>query len=270
MASRLPFHQFDLGTCKAGDVWRVELSRGANVFMVDSSGFSAFKRGRDFSHYGGGGLMSRSPHDFVIPRGGHWYIVAHSWGLRDAARFSVTPITPVRAMAPARPFNVDLSTIAQDAALYSGGDESPPNAPSAKQYDVFVSHASEDKDSVVRPLATALQAHGLRVWYDEFELRIGSSLRRSIDGGLANSRFGVVVLSDSFFKKGWANYELDGLVTRELAEEGRQLILPLWHRVTKDEVVRYSPSLADKVARRTADSTIDEIAAEIASVIGAP
>lgn len=267
MANGLPYNRFDLGQCKRGDVWRVELSRAANVFMVDSSGFSAFKRGGDFTHYGGGGLITRRPHDFVVPRSGHWYIVAHTWGLRGSARISVAPMTPVRAMNPATPFNVDLASIARDAARYSGDDDAPPVAPQAKEYDVFVSHATEDKDSIVRPLAAALQAEGLIVWYDEFELRIGSSLRRSIDAGLAHSRFGVVVLSESFFKKGWANYELDGLVTREMAEGGRQLILPLWHRVTKDEVIEYSPSLADKLALRTADYTVEEIAAEIASVI---
>jgi hypothetical protein len=142
-------------------------------------------------------------------------------------------------------------------------------APGLKAYDVFVSHATEDKASVVRPLAEALRSKGVQVWYDEFELRVGSSLRRSIDAGLANSRFGVVVLSQAFFRKGWTNYELDGLVTREVAEGGRQLILPLWHRVTKSEVIRYSPSLADKVALGTADLTVEEIATEIAEVVRA-
>jgi hypothetical protein len=132
---------------------------------------------------------------------------------------------------------------------------------------VFISHASEDKDAIVRDLASALAGEGLDVWYDEFELRVGSSLRRSIDQGLANSRFGVVVLSNAFFKRGWPNYELDGLVTREMTSGGAQLILPIWHNVTKDEVIRYSPSLADKLALRTADSTVSEISAEIASVI---
>jgi hypothetical protein len=112
-----------------------------------------------------------------------------------------------------------------------------------------------------------MQSLGLEVWYDEFELTIGSSLRRSIDTGLANSRFGVVVLSEAFVDKGWPNYELDGLVTREVSEGGMQIILPIWHRVTKDEVIRYSPSLADKLARSTADSTAEEIATEIAAVI---
>jgi hypothetical protein len=103
------------------------------------------------------------------------------------------------------------------------------------------------------------------VWYDEFELRIGDSLRRTIDHGLANSRFGVVVLSHAFFAKNWPQYELDGLVTREMS--GQQVVLPLWHRMTKAEVMSRSPSLADKVARNTSDFTVDEIAREIADVI---
>jgi len=135
----------------------------------------------------------------------------------------------------------------------------------AKVYDVFISHASEDKDIVVRPLALALREHGLEVWYDEFELIIGDSLRRKIDLGLARSRFGVVVLSQAFFKKGWTNYELDGLVTRAVTVD--QVLLPIWHNVSKDEVMAYSPSLADKLPRSTATHTIQEIADEIASVI---
>lgn len=134
-----------------------------------------------------------------------------------------------------------------------------------REYDVFISHASEDKEEVVRPLAMALQSSGLRVWYDEFELKIGDSLRRKIDKGLANSRFGVVVLSRAFFGKGWTNYELDGLVTRSIS--GEQIILPIWHNVTKQEVIRYSASLADKVARNTSSQTPEEIAAEIVDLI---
>jgi hypothetical protein len=134
-----------------------------------------------------------------------------------------------------------------------------------RQYDVFISHASEDKGSIVRELATELVGEGLAVWYDEFELRIGDSLRRKIDLGLANSRVGLVVLSKSFMGKGWTNYELDGIVTR--AVTGEQIMLPIWHEVTKSEVISFSPSLADKVARSTATHTVAEIAKEIATVL---
>ena len=178
----------------------------------------------------------------------------------------MAPLQVPAAMPPARHQQVDLASIAREAATYGGSEDAPPITPAQKEYDVFVCHASEDKDDVARPLAEALRRANLVVWFDEFELRIGSSLRRSIDMGLANSRFGVVILSPAFFDKGWSNYELDGLVTREVTGGG-QIILPVWHRVTKAEVVGYSPSLADKLARSTSEFTVDEIADEVAQVI---
>lgn len=114
-------------------------------------------------------------------------------------------------------------------------------------HDVFVCHASEDKDGFVRPLAERLRAHHLEVWYDEFALRVGDSLRQAIDRGLANSRFGIVVLSPAFFRKRWTQRELNGLVAREM-HEGRELVLPIWHGVDQAEIIKHSPPLADAYA----------------------
>lgn len=134
---------------------------------------------------------------------------------------------------------------------------------SIKKYHLFISHASEDKDDFVRPLADALRRLGVEVWYDEFELKIGDSLRRSIDRGLANSRYGVVVLSSAFFAKNWPQYELDGLVAREVT--GAKVVLPIWHKITRDEVLAYSPTLADKVALNSSLLSIEEIAKELSA-----
>src|SRR4051812_44436657 len=98
------------------------------------------------------------------------------------------------------------------------------------QHDVFICHASEDKDLLVRPLAEALRAEQIDVWYDEFSIKVGDSLRQAIDRGLAATRFGVVVLSPSFFAKSWTHWELSGLVSRMMRER-RGLVLPLWHNV---------------------------------------
>jgi hypothetical protein len=144
--------------------------------------------------------------------------------------------------------------------------ERPPQLEAGDEaYDVFISHASEDKETIVRSLVSELVSQGLQVWYDEFTLRIGDSLRQKIDKGLARSRVGLVVLSSSFIAKGWTNYELDGIVTR--AVSGEQLLLPIWHNITKQEVINFSPSLADKVARSTSTHTVQEIAAEIADLL---
>lgn len=253
----MQFIQHDLGYRKGGEIVEITLSgSAANVRLMDSSNLSNYKSGRQHHYYGG--LAKQSPIHLQIPHGGNWYVTVDMQGLRGTVRSSVRilpgPLPELR--------EVPLSSI---PSLVRDEPPSGDDLDTTRKYDVFISHASEDKDSVVRPLANALSAGDLKVWYDEFELRIGDSLRRKIDTGLANSRFGIVVLSRSFFGKGWTNYELDGLVTR--AVSGEQILLPIWHEITKQELIQYSPSLADKVARSTGTHTIQEIAKEIIDVI---
>ncbi len=131
-------------------------------------------------------------------------------------------------------------------------------------WDVFVSHASEDKEDLVRPLVDALRTAGLRVWYDEAELRMGDSLRRSIDRGLRLSRFGVVVISPSFLAKQWPQRELDGLIARE--DDGTKVVLPVWHDISAAEVRRASPTLADRLAVSSSRG-VSEVAKEILRAI---
>jgi len=131
-------------------------------------------------------------------------------------------------------------------------------------WDVFISHASEDKEAFVRDLANKLSSAGLKVWYDEFTLTLGDSLRRSIDHGLSNSRFGIVVLSKSFFSKEWPQRELDGLVAMEISSG--KIILPIWHNVTKEDVTAFSPILADKLAV-SSERGIDIVTKEVIAAI---
>lgn len=117
-----------------------------------------------------------------------------------------------------------------------------------REWDVFLSYASEDRDTVARPLVDALETLGISVWYDEKALEIGDSLRRTIDNGLRKCRFGIVILSPSFFGKHYPNRELDGLAQKEVG--GEKVILPVWHQVNAELVLNYSPPLADRVAAR--------------------
>lgn len=133
------------------------------------------------------------------------------------------------------------------------------------RWDVFISHASEDKEEFVRPLAERLHANGLSVWFDEFTLTIGDSLRRSIDRGLASSRFGVVVVSRNFLRKEWPQKELDGLFAREVA--GQKVILPVWHNITLEEVRVYSPLLADRLATNSSRG-LETVVQELTQAIG--
>ena len=131
---------------------------------------------------------------------------------------------------------------------------------------IFISHASEDKDIVVRPLAELLREQGYEVWYDEFSLQLGDSLRRGIDSGLKRCSYGIVVLSHNFFGKEWPQKELDALTTRE-ASEAKKLILPVWHDISAVEVTSYSPMLADKVGVSTKVG-LKIVAEKIVEVIG--
>lgn len=254
----MSFTHYDLGNLEKGRVAEIILEgNAANVQLLDSANFSNYINGRRYQYIGG--LAKQSPIRLKTTHTSHWHIAIDFRGLRGNVRSSV------RILPQALP-TIHQTALSEVPSLFLGR-ETPPTigdlAP--RDYDVFISHASEDKDDVVRPLALALREKGLSVWYDEFELKIGDSLRRKIDLGLAKSNFGIVVISRDFIKKGWTNYELDGLITRSIS--GEQQLLPIWHNITKKEVIAYSPSLADKVARNTAVNTVEEIAEEIAEVI---
>jgi hypothetical protein len=137
--------------------------------------------------------------------------------------------------------------------------------PDGSSWDVFISHASEDKEGFVRPLAEKLRTRGLSVWFDEVTLKIGDSLRRAIDGGLARSRFGVVVISPSFLQKEWPQKELDGLVAREVS--GVKVVLPVWHNITSNAIRKYSPLLADRYAA-SSDRGLDDVVEKILDAVG--
>ena len=261
------FTHYDLGYVQAGCVVEVTLQgSAANVRLLDSSNFYSYQRGQRHRYYGG--LVTRSPARIAVPSSGNWHVAVDMQGLQGSTRCAIR-IIPAEALRPLAPYNEpSLRSVPTLVRNLDGNTPPPMDASDGRTFDVFISHASEDKDALVRPLAAALQNAGLSVWYDEFELRIGDSLRRKIDKGLASSRFGIVVLSQAFFGRGWPEYELDGLVTR--AVSGEQILLPIWHNVSKSEVVSYSPSLADRLARSTATHTVDEIAAEIVELIKNP
>ncbi len=256
----MTFQQYSLGHQQRGNVVEVTLSgSAANVRLMDSGNLQKFKSGRQHRYYGG--LVRRSPTRLVIPRTGSWHVVVDMQGLRGRVKSSLK-ILPRELLAPLPEYREKpLSSLVRPLR------QEVKSVDTTEYYDVFVSHATEDKEEVARPIANALVELGLQVWYDEFELRIGDSLRHKIDYGLTRSRFGIVILSPSFFAKSWPQYELDGLVTMEMT--GEQTILPLWHRLTKDDVIRESPSLANKIARSTSQFTIEQIADEIADVIRA-
>lgn len=249
----------DLGHLPRGAVVEFHIvGNAANVWLMDSSTYSRYKRGD--SGRAIGGHTKQTPVRLQTDHSGHWYAVAdlggYSGRLGLQARVLPGPAAPLRQ----RP------NLPMDSPLVTFAEELPEEAYEDREFDVFISHATEDKDDIVRPLALALENRGINTWYDEFELRVGDSLRRKIDHGIARSRFGLVVLSPAFFAKNWSQYELDGLIAIEMSG-GAGRLLPVWHAITKEELLSLSPSLVDRVALNTAILTIDEMASQLAEVI---
>jgi len=244
----MQFLKHDLGIRSGGEVAEVKLTKAANVRLLDSSNFQNYRSGRRHRYFGG--YVNRSPVRLQIPNHGHWYVVVDLGGYAGRVGSSVR-VLPGKL----RPFQEQ--SLAFFPTLLRNENHG--------ECDVFISHAAEDKEEVVRPLAEALQAGGLSLCYDEFDLSNGNSFRNTIDKGIAKSRFGIIVISKAFFRKGWPQYELDELVTCTTA--GEQQLLPIWHNVTKDEVISHSPSLADTVARNTSTYTVEEIAKEVIELI---
>ncbi|HQZ00741.1 MAG TPA: toll/interleukin-1 receptor domain-containing protein [Propionicimonas sp.] len=135
-------------------------------------------------------------------------------------------------------------------------------------WDVFISHASEDKDDIARPLAEALQARGVSVWFDELNIAWGQPIHRAIEAGIANGTYGLVIISPTFMVKQWTQAELDALHGRQMGRpDGHGLILPLWHRVTTDDVQQNLPMIAALKALNTAVLSVEQIADEAAKLV---
>jgi hypothetical protein len=159
--------------------------------------------------------------------------------------------------------------------LSSGGPDvplpHPPPAPFSKEgngreFDVFISHSSVDKPYVV-PLVSALEATGISVWFDKTTMEWGDSLRGEIDRGLAACRYGIVVFSKAFLKKKkWTEHELNALFARE--EPGKKVILPIWHGITRDDLIDYSPAFADRLAKNSITDTYADIVDGLLSMLG--
>jgi DNA polymerase III alpha subunit len=131
---------------------------------------------------------------------------------------------------------------------------------------IFISHASEDKDEFVRPLAEALnELEEFEVWYDEYELKWGDSLFREINNGLSNCDYAIVVFSKDFFKKEWPQEELNGLFALE--KMNGKLILPIWKDITKEEITQYTPVIAERLAIKSTEG-IPKIISELMKVVG--
>ena len=126
-------------------------------------------------------------------------------------------------------------------------------------WDIFLSYAREDRVEALE-LAQQLRVEGLDAWHDELLVHLGDPLRRSIDRGLADSRYGVVLLSHAFFEKRWPQRELDALFALE--EQGRKKLLPVLKCLSRADLADVSPLISDRVSA-SLDDGMDHVVDEI-------
>ena len=132
------------------------------------------------------------------------------------------------------------------------------------RYDLFLCHAWDDRRESAKALHDSLESIGVSVWFSEKNVVLGTPLMREIDRGLARSRAGVVLVTRSFVKRlksaGVADKELSALLARDL-------LVPVVHGITYEELREESPLLASRSGLDTAEDTMEQIAVKIGELV---
>lgn len=130
--------------------------------------------------------------------------------------------------------------------------------------DVFLCHAWDDRKTAAKELHDLLEEKGVTVWFIEKDVLLGSPLLREIDKGLAKSRVGIVLVTPSFLKRingaGVADKELSALLARDL-------LIPIVHETTFEDLREVSPLLGSRSGLSTVDESMTEVAAKLAELV---
>lgn len=136
------------------------------------------------------------------------------------------------------------------------------------EHDVFICHASEEKATVVTPLAKALTAAGVRVWLDDEKIAWGDSVTKEINDGLAKSKFVIVVLSAAFMRKSWPVKEMNAVLNREI-KSGVTCALPLivGDSAEKRIILERYPLIAEKHFKEWSPADVGTIVSAIKAML---
>ena len=130
--------------------------------------------------------------------------------------------------------------------------------------DLFLCHAWDDRTGAAKELHDALESLGVSVWFSEKDIELGTSLTRSIDKGLRNSRVGVILVTPSFYKR----VDAAGIAERELSALLRSdRVIPIVHETTYEELAEMSLLLASRSGLSTEESSLKEVAEKLAEAV---
>ncbi|MFC4138487.1 MULTISPECIES: toll/interleukin-1 receptor domain-containing protein [unclassified Microbacterium] len=130
--------------------------------------------------------------------------------------------------------------------------------------DVFLCHAWDDRKDAAKDLHDELEAENVSVWFSEKDVALGVPLLRAIDKGLAKSRAGIVLVTPALLKR----LEAEGIADKELsALLARDLLIPVVHNTTYDDLREISPLLASRSGLDTSEDSMAEVALKIAELV---
>jgi RNA-directed DNA polymerase len=95
----------------------------------------------------------------------------------------------------------------------------------ADDFDVFISHASEDKDEIARPIFEACGKLGLKVFLDEAHIGWGQSFTQKINTALGSARTVLAIVSNASVVKEWPVIEVNTALSLEVG--GHKKVVPL-------------------------------------------
>ena len=163
--------------------------------------------------------------------------------------------------------NQKLNETIMELKLQTSGGAKTSASHSDYEYDVFISHANDNKEEFVNALTKVLGRLGISVWYDANSLDWGDDWKLQIRNGLKKCRFGIVVISPEFLGREWTEKELNELLQRQ-NESGEKVVLPLLYRMTIDDLKKNYPKVADIQTRTvTTETDVRDVAIDFARIL---
>lgn len=162
-----------------------------------------------------------------------------------------------------------LTAIQDDKAFFSSSDisysktvKTSPN----RKYDLFLSHASKDKEDYVNDLFSSLKELGINIFYDTEVIQWGDNWKNKILDGVAKSEFAIIVISKNFFDREWTEKELNELLSRQ-NESKQKMVLPILKDISIKELREKYPQVADIQAIDSRDYSCNQIAIKFAKIL---
>jgi hypothetical protein len=235
--------KYDLGYVNAGEIIEISTKyNDTNAFLVDQTNFDKFNKNRSFNYFGG--QMNISPLVYQIPKSSNWYVINKEYvRLRERAKIKIQLLKESKRMSLTPLFSLI------------------PEIKSDKKHDVFISYNENDFDETIAEFIQLLEKKGLRVLnmnIDEKTSKIGLKTM------FANARLGIIIPSVKYFLKN------KNLITEELnlnLDAHKNVILPLWHRTSKNEMLSFNNLLENNICRNTFSHDLEDITSEISEIL---